>query len=163
MLIPGRPIGLLIYNNSEFMQMPWESIVKKYRNYIGDKYFDTLQEYANNFLFFLSDPDNGLYSDEQYNVTFGNIAHYYLNKVAYKIDQSVRKQIEDTAKPINRKEITNLVSTWINHFYTKWDKYENQYSDEDTNILKTNLLKIQRRSPGSEGFHIRTNIIIRYR
>jgi hypothetical protein len=141
MLIPGRPVGFLIYNSSEFMQLPWETIVKNYRNFINGKCFDSLQDYANDFLSFLSDPNCGLYSDEQYNITFESIVHYYLSKMLYHIDTSVKKEIEDTAKKISGKKILEIISLWIDKYYQKWDASENQYSDNDIVAIKQDILK----------------------
>ena len=137
MLIPGRPIGLMVYNNAEFMQLPWETIVKKYRIYNKDRFFNTIQEYAGDFLDFLGNSKNGLYTDEEFEITFSEITHHYLLKIASKIDKDIRKRIEDKAKRISQKEISNTISYWINWYYQKWNKGDNQYSDEDVaEILK---------------------------
>lgn len=144
MLIPGRPIGLLIYNNSEFMQMPWETIIKKYRNYIDNKSYDTLQEYTDDFLSFLSNPNSGLYSEEQYDNTFNLITRYYLREIVKSILETIKNRIEDKAKRISRKEISEIISLWISQYKVGWENFENQYSDDEIKIVKRDLLKYQR-------------------
>ena len=44
-----HPVGIAIYNNLALMDVPWESIIKKYRISLGSKCYPTLKEYANGF------------------------------------------------------------------------------------------------------------------
>jgi len=49
-----HPIGIAVYNSSEFMGIPWETLIKMYRKQLKDKKFDTVEKYKKNFLSFLS-------------------------------------------------------------------------------------------------------------
>jgi hypothetical protein len=44
------PVGIMFYGNAEFMGTPWETIVKIYREALGAKRFNTIDEYAKDFL-----------------------------------------------------------------------------------------------------------------
>jgi len=48
-----HPVGIMVYGAAEFMGVPWETIVKQYRRHLGQRYFDRLDQYAQNFLTFL--------------------------------------------------------------------------------------------------------------
>lgn len=50
----GNPIGIMIYNNAEFLGIPWESLVKMYRKYSNNASMPTVTAYRDNFLKFLS-------------------------------------------------------------------------------------------------------------
>lgn len=52
MLSKYAPVGILIYNNSSLMDIQVELILKQYREKLGDKKFDTLDEYAFDFFNF---------------------------------------------------------------------------------------------------------------
>ena len=52
MLSKYAPVGILIYNNSSLMEIQLELILKQYRVKLGDKKFNTLGEYALDFLNF---------------------------------------------------------------------------------------------------------------
>lgn len=55
-LIKGHPVGLMVYGNGDFLGIPWEVIIHEYRkSFNRKKPFDTLLEYANDFLNKLSD------------------------------------------------------------------------------------------------------------
>ena len=50
-----QPVGIMIYGGANFMDVPWESIIKIYRAKLGKEKFSTLKEYADNFLAFLTE------------------------------------------------------------------------------------------------------------
>ena len=50
------PVGIAIYNNLDFYGIPWEVIIKNYRDtFLIDKSFPKLSDYADDFFFFLYD------------------------------------------------------------------------------------------------------------
>lgn len=49
-----EPVGAMIYGNAEFMGFPWETILKEYRRKNPRKKFDTVFEWADDLLSFLS-------------------------------------------------------------------------------------------------------------
>lgn len=49
-----HPVGISIYNLSDFMGMPLETLIKVYRKQLKDKYFPTLTEYKADFLIFMN-------------------------------------------------------------------------------------------------------------
>ena len=49
-----NPLGVMIFSSSEFIGTPWDVIFKLYRDTRGKQSFNTLEEYAKNFVDFLS-------------------------------------------------------------------------------------------------------------
>lgn len=49
----SKPIGMIIYANAEFMEIPFEIIAKEYKAYLADKSFDTMTDYVISFLDYL--------------------------------------------------------------------------------------------------------------
>lgn len=54
-LIKGVPVGIMIYNSAELAGIPWETLIKVYRAESRLKRFDSLGEYADDFLAFVQD------------------------------------------------------------------------------------------------------------
>jgi hypothetical protein len=48
-----HPVGIMIFGNAQYMGIPWETVIKVYRENLGRKKLDTLQAYTRNFLRFL--------------------------------------------------------------------------------------------------------------
>ena len=58
-----HPVGIMIYNGGEFMGVPWETIIKKYRLSIGKKSKPKVRDYLKDFLKYLQ--NSGICTDEQ--------------------------------------------------------------------------------------------------
>mgnify|MGYP001040310989 CR=1 FL=1 len=51
----AQPVGLMIYNAAAISGVPWETLIKEYRQKYGDYRFGTLQEHAEDFLAFVEE------------------------------------------------------------------------------------------------------------
>lgn len=45
-----QPVGFMVYGNAYFMNIPWETVLKVYRNDLGSQSFAKLKDYSNHFL-----------------------------------------------------------------------------------------------------------------
>ena len=87
-----HPVGVMVYDSADLMDIPWEIIIKEYRSKLGKDSFPTLEEYANDFWNHLCDnkyliPNT---SKEQY-VAIQAIS--YLNFVFGHLEEKVKDQI----------------------------------------------------------------------
>jgi len=53
MLSKFNPVGIMIYGNADLMRVPWEVIIKLYRNRLYGTRFATVREYALDLIDFL--------------------------------------------------------------------------------------------------------------
>lgn len=60
-----QPIGIMIYNNSTWMGIPFELIIKSYTKYLYNNSFPSLVEYRDDFIKFLKENFKKFVSDEQ--------------------------------------------------------------------------------------------------
>ena len=68
-LVPGEPVGVMIYNNAEIMGTPWETVISLYRREAGGKTFSTVEEYAQDFIQFLNVSQH-LFPEEQQDLEY---------------------------------------------------------------------------------------------
>lgn len=73
MLSNHRPVGVMVYNNSSLLGVPWETILKMFRAELSTDSFDTLEEYAGRLIEYLNDNTHLFSADVQ--------RKYYLNLV----------------------------------------------------------------------------------
>lgn len=52
-IAPGLPVAIMTYGAADIMDAPWETVIKMYAAKLGAQRFDTLEEYAANFLGFI--------------------------------------------------------------------------------------------------------------
>lgn len=53
-----EPVGVMVYGSADFMGLPWETIVKRYRAELGPKSFGNVRQYGADFLRFLEGNDS---------------------------------------------------------------------------------------------------------
>ena len=115
-----HPVGIMVYNNAHFMEVPWETIIKTFRSTIPKKGFDKLEDYTNYFLSFLSHCDAVLPSDVE--------ARYLVNFISGNFIQ-IRKDLETRVTTIFRDKgkiddatTNNVLSELIDTQKTLWEK-----------------------------------------
>ncbi|WP_321422746.1 hypothetical protein [uncultured Methanobacterium sp.] len=65
MLSKYEPIGIMVYNSSDFMGIPWETIIKEYRKELGDTNFDNLKGYVDGFFNFVEKKYSGTINEQK--------------------------------------------------------------------------------------------------
>jgi hypothetical protein len=60
-----EPVGIMIYNNSNWMRIPLEIIIKSYSKNLHDKAFSTLLEYREDFIKYLKENFKKFINEEQ--------------------------------------------------------------------------------------------------
>jgi hypothetical protein len=104
-LCRNNPVGIMVYQNADLMRVPWETIIKNYRNELADTTFDTLEEYATNFIAHLS--GNLRLFPEAVQDSFANsVINYHLRAVGEEIDQRVKEAA--AKKPLSERQIQNI-------------------------------------------------------
>jgi hypothetical protein len=115
-----HPIGIMIYGNAFFMGVPWETIIKIYRKRVGDKKFDTVKEYANDFIEFLKNNSRLFPDSEQEKYIIGCIYGFF-NKVKKEIVASIKSKIEKKGS-ISENEIIQDIDKIISRLLSNWEK-----------------------------------------
>jgi hypothetical protein len=117
MLSKYEPVGIMVYNNAEFMGIPWETIVKEFRLYLGRTYKDYLQDYAECFFEFLLTKQT-LFKDFEsmfYQMTvFG-----YLKAIKDSVMELYSQKVEELGRKLEPKELSELVISVVNDYYGK--------------------------------------------
>ncbi len=117
-----HPVGIMLYGSADFMGIPWETIIKIYRNKLGKQKFDTLKEYADNFVDFL-DNGNPLFPDyEQEKYLRGTIFGYFY-QIKEEIFEEVRSTIGDEGR-IEDSQIEQITSDVIERHHDHWNTFD---------------------------------------
>jgi hypothetical protein len=109
-----QPIGIMVYDSADLMQIPWEIIIKEYRMELGEDCFSTLEEYAKHFWEFLRTnnkviPDN---NKEQY---VDAIAYNYLDIIYTELERKSEEEIKTTQQTTFSKSLSILKSIIDDH------------------------------------------------
>lgn len=78
-LTKHHPVGVMVYNNAEFMGIPWETLIKMYRRTLGAESRPTIEAYVDDFLGFIA--QGPFITPEQESANLLNVAHDLLREV----------------------------------------------------------------------------------
>ncbi len=114
------PVGIMVYGSASFMHVPWESIIKIFRNKLGKTKCDTLKEYVEKFFAFL-ESKNPLFPDTQQQIYLSITVRSYYNFIREQIKNKVKSTIEDNEKATD-DQVKQIISDIIKEQYDNLQK-----------------------------------------
>ena len=119
-LVDGQPIAVMIYNNAEIMSTPWETVISLYRDQIRGRALDTVQDYAEDFMNFLSgNPD--LFSAEHQDTEFFKLLAVVYTVIAEDFDHQVQKLAESNSKV--RDHLSSIFEFVVGQLHADYQRY----------------------------------------
>jgi len=116
-----RPVGIMVYGNAEFMDVPWETIIKLYRARLGIGAFQKLEDYVVDFIRFI-ESENSLFPNIKQEEYFrGAVSGYYAYNIREEIDTRVKNFLKDNTE-IDDEQIKKIVETTIGKHLQELEK-----------------------------------------
>lgn len=123
------PVAIMIYGNAQFMDIPWELIIKLYRAKIKDRNFDFLFDFAEDFLDFLLDLEIDKKVEKKH---FKEKLEAYLETILTDFKNSVTIKLEE-GKKLTEEDILSILEDVINQDYERWEKQSDSYRTKNIN------------------------------
>ena len=124
-----RPVGVMVYGNSEFMGIPWESIIKEHRRELGDRSHGTLREYVDGFISWLHQAKL-LFPRSLQNQVLEATAQAYFNQIRSEIETSVAEVLAQ-AGSINDPQVAQITENNVRRHHEFWTAKERLNSVPD--------------------------------
>ena len=112
----SEPVGIMIYNSANFMQTPWEILIKVYRNELGVKTFPKLEDYQKDFLEFLKTKNYYTDSEGQKQACFE-----FCHAVCHIIKEQTFQQLQNQSS-VSQEQIIGALSNNIEAIYQEWTR-----------------------------------------
>jgi len=93
-------VGIMTYGSADIMGVPWETVVKIYSGKLGDRCFDHIEQYAEDFLRFI-ETSEALFSETTQRQRFRSLVGSYwqdqfLRPLQKHLDGQKKKSVRDT-------------------------------------------------------------------
>lgn len=98
-----NPVGVMMFSSAEFIGTPWDVIFKLYRDTRGKQSFNTLEEYAKNFVDFLSAENYFSSVKSQKDYFISELSKYY-----YKIRDEVLEDYQNEIDSMTEDEVNEI-------------------------------------------------------
>ena len=144
-LTKWHPIGIMIYANAEFMGVPWETIIKMYRQSIGRTAKTTVQEYLIDFLTYIS--TSPFCTEEQQSVNFLRIASITYANVLETVNNDLRTVFNEK-KGYSSRDASRAIRKAIDERLAELEEIPESKSMENINvshIVSTNKNEVNKR------------------
>lgn len=123
-----HPVGIMVYGAASFMEVPWDVIIKSYRDYVGNKKFADLAYYVDDFMDFLRQ-DERFKNEEIENIIVYRIFSDTLKRIVREVEDKIYKS-DDQGEITDEK-----VCEWLQHCATReidsYQKEEDSFLDID--------------------------------
>lgn len=107
------PVGLMIYGNASMLGIPWETIVKMYRERLQDREFPSLSGYCGDFFTFLDDFDISNEVEKRYVISG---ATGLFSSIKIELDKWVKGEL-DAKKNLSPQQIEDRLKELIKSRY----------------------------------------------
>ena len=119
-----QPVGVMIYNNAEFMDVPWETLIKMYRQSLGSDAKPTIYDYLENFLEYIS--NSSICTEEQQVLNALRIAYDSYSEIRDTAIGKLRRILEDKGRLTlgDRNNALRASVNYMKHNLTKQGMFE---------------------------------------
>ncbi len=115
-----HPVGIMEFGNAEFMGVPWETVIKIYRDKLGQRSFDALEDYAGDFIRFLED-ENPLFPDAQEEEHVKWAARtIFGGEIREKIEEELQSASKGRER-LDERKVRAIVASIIDNVCRRWE------------------------------------------
>lgn len=153
-----NPVGIMIYGNAFFMDIPWETVIKNYRKHLGEKEFSTVKGYCGDLIRYLR--GNRLRITEKRQLNFiEHILNNLFNEIRQKSQDKFFHEIVIEKRNISQddlpKFIIDILKDVINEYYQNFKKANiNDYWQKEGVARKKKKLNALIRKKVKERFNV---------
>lgn len=106
------PVGIMVYGNAQLTGVPWESLIKVYRQKLGDSSFPELQDYCNDFIDFINKHIKFFPDDYQTESVVSILSDTYEN-LQEEISYAVEEAFSDDIQIKISEELTDKIASEV--------------------------------------------------
>lgn len=113
-----HPVAVMVFDSAQFLNVPWETIIKQYRRELRDRCFPTLSDHADHFLKFFNRA-KALFSVEAQERGVAGLAHAQFNGILASALGRIQERIDGGEEPSEEDVIQEIEET-ISLHHKRW-------------------------------------------
>jgi predicted metal-dependent hydrolase len=95
----------MVYGAADYMGMPWETLIKAYRDKLGGRNFEEVEEYAMDFLNWLKKNEGSILNEPEHSRpkerSYGRVAREVFNILENKVRHKIREYEDQSNIDLN--------------------------------------------------------------
>ena len=139
MLSKHHPVGIMVYDNANILNIPWETIIKIYRKKIGSLEKETILDYTNDFIKFLN-KNIDLFPVESQKEYFKQMLSAHFSVDIEDLDSKIKEALSESKNGIDESQVKNIVDSYIDELFSLDRKfnYLNSLGEQDAKQILRN-------------------------
>jgi hypothetical protein len=117
-----HPVGVMDFASAQFLQVPWETIIKQYRRQLGETSFATLGDHAEDFLAFFNRNER-LFPAAAQERAVDQLARTLYFSILQDSMRPFKPRMEEGEEP-SGAELVAALEAMINLHYERWSEAE---------------------------------------
>ena len=151
-LVDGQPVAVMIYNNAEIMSTPWETVISLYREAMRGQVLDSVEDYAEDFMNFISgNPD--LFPAEHQDTEFFKMVAVVFYVIAEDFELQVQRFQETNGARV-REHLASIFEFVVGQLHQDYQRYPDDAPRSDLGCFPKGMAEQVRRRYGSEIEHL---------
>ncbi|MDD4794698.1 MAG: hypothetical protein PHU18_05590 [Dehalococcoidales bacterium] len=102
-LSDNQPVGILIYDAADIDGVPWEAVIKRFRDTLGNRTYDKLEDYGSELMHFIESNEKGLIPNSAQERYMTNTIEECFSEMVDDIDERVKTHL------IEKKSIDEVI------------------------------------------------------
>jgi hypothetical protein len=115
-----HPVGVMVFASAQFLNVPWETIIKQYRRDLGDRSFPTLAEHADHFVDYFNGP-NRLFPPDAQERSIATVAEALCETVMQDANPRLRARAA-AGEELDESDVVAEIEQSINAQSERWKK-----------------------------------------
>jgi hypothetical protein len=123
-LSDDAPVGIMVYGNASFLGVPWETIIKCYRERLGLRTFPHLMDYSRDFIRYLK-TSKQMFPPESQSLDIRRVVGSYFGYVLDCFEKAIKKECEKGRNPTEaelKEMLSNLIKLELAKTKEKWPR-----------------------------------------
>lgn len=118
-----RPVAIMIYDSAEIMGLPWETVIKSYRDQLDDREFPRIEDYVRDFTAFVGGNSRFFPSDMQ-DAVVKSYARGAYQTILEEVYEEVDQKLQQGEGPLQEDAIKGLFEQKIAATHGEWSRAE---------------------------------------
>ena len=114
-----HPVGVMVYGSASIMGIPWETVIKAYRSQLKQKAFASIDEYAADFISYLTE-EKLFFSELEEKQYLVNCVYGCFLLIRNEIDEKLQQIVESEGK-LKETQLKEIIDQTIQDHYEIWE------------------------------------------
>jgi hypothetical protein len=145
----NQPVGIMTYGDANISGVPWETVIKRFREKLEANTYPKLEDYGKSFIGFLEKNEDGLIPDEAQEIYMSNVVYECFGAIVEDINRIMKAIFKQKGMSTEEvlKRIIEIIVEGYHNVTESVDMYPSipeDYADQIRNKYASNIANLMK-------------------